>query len=81
MIAFLEMMVDGGHPEKAPAVRSLEKADLQDYRERFDDEDAPGNDEHELLLAEDSQEAEDAAEAQRAHIAHEHLGWHVLRRI
>src|SRR5207244_2915663 len=57
----LEVMVNRRHLEHALA-RELEGRDLDDHRERFDDEDAADNRQEQLLLDEDRDRAERAAQ-------------------
>src|SRR6266550_6814343 len=69
----LEMVMDGRHLEDALA-GELEGGDLDDHRQRFDDEDAADDRQEQLLLDQDRDRAECAAERQRSHIAHEDVG-------
>src|SRR5262249_28112494 len=69
----LVVMVERRHPEHAPA-RELERRDLDDHRPRLDHVDPADQRQQELGLGEDGQRADGAAEGQRAHVAHEHLG-------
>src|SRR5687767_4755198 len=69
----LEVVVDGRHLEDAIA-RELERGDLDDHRERLDDEHAAHNRQQQFLLDEDGDRAQGAAERQRADVAHEDVG-------
>ena len=53
---------------------SLNERDLDDHRQRFDDEDAADEYEQELLLDQQRDGAERAAQAERADVAHEDVG-------
>ena len=52
----------------------LEGGDLDDHRERLEHEDAADDDEQQLLLDQDRDRAERAAERERPDVAHEDLG-------
>src|SRR5690606_20335612 len=68
----LEVVVDRRHAED-PLPAELEGADLEDHRERLDDEDAADDRQDERLLARERDDAERGAERERADVAHEHL--------
>src|SRR5579883_2232655 len=68
----LEMMVDRRHAEDALAGH-LERSDLHDDRQGFDDEQSADDRQHDLVLDRDRNRAEQAAQGQRAGIAHEYL--------
>src|SRR5579859_796132 len=63
-------MVDGRHAKDALAAQ-LERADLQDHRERLNDKDAANEKQKNFLLDDDGDGAERSAERERADIAHE----------
>src|SRR5579859_3347435 len=63
-------MVDGRHAKDALAPQ-LERADLQDHRERLNDKDAANEKQKNFLLDDDGDGAERSAERERADIAHE----------
>src|SRR3989338_4262222 len=66
----LEVVVERGHAEDAPAGQ-LEGADLQDHRQRLQDEHAADEEKQDLLLDDDGHGADGAAEGARADVAHE----------
>ena len=73
----LEMMVDGGHQENSAAFAVtffgvFEPADLEDHASRFGHENAAAEDEQEFLADDDGYVAKQAAEGQRAGVAHEY---------
>src|ERR1700691_2683967 len=66
----LEMMVDGRHLENAFA-GEFERHHLHDHRNRFEHEQPPDNGEHDLVLGRDRNGTDQAAERERAGVAHE----------
>src|SRR5450631_429655 len=66
----LEVMVDRRHPEHALAGQ-LERHHLHDHGNRFEHEQAADDAEHDLVLGDDRDGAEQAAERERAGVAHE----------
>src|SRR5665213_2695771 len=73
----LEMMVQWRHAEDAPA-GELEARDLDDDRNRLQHEQAADDGEHQLVLGDDADRAQGAADGERAGIAHENHGrWRV----
>ena len=60
------------HPEHPPA-GELERGDLHDHRQRFDDEHAAHDEQHDFLPDDDGDGAQCSAQRQRAHVAHEHV--------
>ena len=72
------MVVQRRHLEQAAALAVaalgvLEPADLQHHRQRFDDEDAAHDRQHDFLPHDHGDGAQGAAQRQRADVAHEHL--------
>src|SRR5579862_3716480 len=66
----LEMMMNGRHFENAPA-EQLERHHLHDDGHRFEHEQAANHREHDLMLGGDGHCADQAAERERAGVAHE----------
>ena len=66
--------MDRGHVEDAPAEPFDPDLLLHQDREGHGDEDPAGDDEEELLFEQHGQGADDAAQRQGAHVAHEDLG-------
>src|SRR5512137_171669 len=69
----LEVVVDGGHPEDPPP-GGAEGGHLHDHADRLDEEDAVQDGRDHLVLGEDGEHPQRAAQGQRAHVAHEHRG-------
>src|SRR5688500_1265343 len=69
----LEMVVDRRHPEDALA-GALVDQDLDDHRQRLDDEQAADDAEHDLVLGGDGDGAERATQSEAAGVAHEDRG-------
>src|SRR5690242_14477765 len=69
----LEMVMDRRHLEHAFA-GELEREHLHDHRDRFEDEQSADHRQHDLVLGGDRHGAEQAAERERAGIAHEDGG-------
>jgi hypothetical protein len=69
----LEVVVDRRHVEH-PLAGQLEDADLDDHRDRLDDEQPAEHDEQQLGVGDDGDAGERAADRQRAGVAHEDLG-------
>src|SRR5512136_2552612 len=70
----LEMVVEGGHLEDALALAHLEIGDLEDDRQRLQDEHPGHGEEQELLLDEQGDDGHGAAERKGPDVAHEHFG-------
>src|SRR5579863_7109425 len=68
------MVMDGGHFEDA-FLAQLVRPDLQDHRERFEHEDAADERQKQLLLDDDGDGADRAAQGQGSYVAHEDFGW------
>src|SRR5690606_26246169 len=66
----LEMVMDRRHQEDA-AAGHLEETDLDDDRQRFHDEQAADNGEHDFVLGGDRDGTDQAAHGERAGVAHE----------
>src|ERR1017187_1705188 len=66
-------MVDGRHLENS-FFAELVGANLQNHRERFDDENAADEGQQKLLLDHDCDGADRATERERAYVAHENFG-------
>src|SRR6266446_2569735 len=69
----LEMVLEGRHAEHPPAGQ-LERADLDDDRQRNDHEQAAQNRQEQLGPGADGEAGEDAAERERSGVTHEDLG-------
>src|SRR5690606_412364 len=69
----LEMMMQRRHAEDAPPGH-LVRRDLDDDRHRFQYEQAADDGQHQLVLGDDADRAERAADRERAGVAHEHHG-------
>src|SRR5690606_14906915 len=69
----LEMVVDRRHQEDA-APSHLEEADLDDDRQRFHDEQAADDGEHDLVLGGDGDGSDQPAHGERAGVPHEDRG-------
>src|SRR4029077_5053840 len=69
----LEMMVNGRHGEDA-AASQFETEDLQDHRDRFDDENAAYHNQQQFLLTTNGHYADHATDRERPCVAHENLG-------
>jgi hypothetical protein len=67
----LEMVVDGGHAEDAPAAGEFEEIDLADDGEGFQDKNAADDGEHEGLLDQQCHCSQEAADGEGSGIAHE----------
>src|ERR1700689_3481282 len=67
------MMMQRRHA-KNPLARELERANLNDDRKRFEHENATNKKKQNLLLDDYGHHADCAAERERPHVAHEHLG-------
>src|SRR5216683_4881554 len=67
-----EMVVDRSHKED-PLAAQLERAHLQNHRERFHDKDSPHEKEQDLLLDDHGDHAERPSQRERADVAHENL--------
>src|SRR5229473_5093771 len=67
-----EMVVDRSHKED-PLAAQLERAHLQNHRERFHDKDSPYEKEQDLLLDDHGDHAERPSQRERADVAHENL--------
>src|SRR5713101_5782055 len=68
----LEMMVDRGHAKNA-LPREAERGDLQNHRQRLDNENAADEKEQDLLLEDDGDDAERSTERERTDVAHENF--------
>src|ERR1044071_6850842 len=68
----LEVMMYRRHPEDPP-MKHLERRDLKDDRDCFDDEHAPDHHQQELLFDHHGHRAYRAPDSQRADVAHEHF--------
>src|SRR6185437_9157494 len=66
----LEMMVQRRHAEDAPAGQ-LEARHLDDDRHRLEDEEPADDGEHDLVLGDDADRADGAADREGAGVAHE----------
>src|SRR5260370_6810702 len=67
------MMVNRRHAEDTLAAQ-LERTDLQNHGQRFDDEYSADKEEQNLLLDDHRDHAERSAQGKRADIAHENFG-------
>ena len=65
------MVMQRRHREDALA-RQLETQDLENYRDRFDDENAANYDEKQFLFTTNRNDSKHSADRERAGIAHEH---------
>src|ERR1700691_4533992 len=59
---------------KNPLARELERANLNDYRKRFENENAANEKQQNFLLDDYGDHADCASERERAYVAHEHFG-------
>ena len=67
-------MVQRGHAKNALPARGLEIAHLQNHGEGFRHEQAAHDEQEQFLLAKHREKGQHAAEPERPHVAHEHLG-------
>ncbi len=70
----LEVVMQRSHLEDALFVAQLVTADLEDDRQRLNDEDAADEGQQQLLADDDGDGADGAAEGERTHVAHEDFG-------
>ena len=67
------MVMKGGHDENPPA-RRFETDHLQNHRDRFNNENAAHDDQEHLLFTADCDDADHAADGERASVPHENFG-------